>query len=464
MKISIIGTGYVGLVSGICLAYKGHKVICVDKRDDIVRRINNREATIYEPGLQVMLEQVIDKGKLSATSDLRYAVMNSDVSIIAVGTPFGDGRIDLSYIISCTTEIGEILKEKSKYHVICVKSTVAPTTTDIIVKSILETVSGKKVGEFGLSMNPEFLREGKAVEDFMNPDRIVIGACDNKSFNVVNRIYKGYFKAPIIRVNLRTAEMIKYTSNALLATLISYANEIASICEETGGVDAREVLESVTLDKRFNPKVGKHLINPEMVSYLRVGCGFGGSCFPKDVKALISFSEGKGYEPQMLESTMSINETQPVRLVNRLVKTIGDLDDKKIAVLGLAFKPDTDDVRESPALIIIRELLRKKAKVFAVDPIAVNNAAMMLPMDADELVLLTDYKIALQNADAAILVTSWPEFAGIPSYDFVSLMNKPILVDGRRVYDKKTMENAGISYVGVGLEDTGEVEYHGYKI
>jgi UDPglucose 6-dehydrogenase/GDP-mannose 6-dehydrogenase len=461
MKISIIGTGYVGLVTGVCLAHKGHKITCVDKREDIVIRINNREATIYEPGLQVLLEQVIDKGNLKATTDLRHAVMNSDVSIIAVGTPFGDGRIDLSYIIGCANEIGEILKDKDKYHVVCVKSTVAPTTTDTIVKTILETVSGKKVGEFGLAMNPEFLREAKAVEDFMNPDRIVIGAYDNKSFNVVNRIYKGNFKAPIIRVNLRTAEMIKYTSNALLATLISYSNEIASICEETGEVDIRDVLESVTLDKRFNPKVGNRLVNPEMISYLRAGCGFGGSCFPKDVKALISFSSGKGYEPDMLQSTMNINETQPIRLVKRLERNLGGLADKKIAVLGLAFKPDTDDIRESPALIIIRELIRKKAKVFAVDPIAVDNASMVLPKDNEELHLLTDYKMALQNADAAMLITSWPEFTCIPSYEFVSFMNKPVLVDGRRVYDKNIMENAGISYIGVGLDDAGEATYHG---
>jgi UDPglucose 6-dehydrogenase/GDP-mannose 6-dehydrogenase len=461
MKISIIGTGYVGLVTGVCLAHKGHKIICVDKREDIVIRINNREATIYEPGLQVLLEQVIDKGNLKATTDLRHAVMNSDVSIIAVGTPFGDGRIDLSYIIGCANEIGEILKDKDKYHVVCVKSTVAPTTTDTIVKTILETVSGKKAGKFGLAMNPEFLREAKAIEDFMNPDRIVIGAYDNKSFNVINRIYKGNFKAPIIRVNLRTAEMIKYTSNALLATLISYSNEIASICEETGEVDIRDVLESVTLDKRFNPKVGNRLVNPEMISYLRAGCGFGGSCFPKDVKALISFSSCKGYEPDMLQSTMNINETQPIRLVKRLERNLGGLADKKIAVLGLAFKPGTDDVRESPALIIIRELIRKKAKVFAVDPIAVDNASMVLPKDSEELHLLTDYKMALRNADAAMLITSWPEFTCIPPYEFVSLMNKPVLVDGRRVYDKNIMENAGISYIGVGLDDAGEATYHG---
>ncbi|MDP4181191.1 MAG: UDP-glucose/GDP-mannose dehydrogenase family protein [Bacillota bacterium] len=457
MKISIIGTGYVGLVSGVCLAAKGHKVICVDKKTDIVTRINNKEATIYEPGLDPILKQVVSNGNLTAVDNLRYAVMCSDVSIIAVGTPFGNGKIDLSYIIGCANEIGQILRDKNSYHVVCVKSTVAPTTTDTVVKSILETASGKSIGQFGLAMNPEFLREGKAVEDFMSPDRIVIGAYDDRSFNVINKIYKSKFKAPIIRVNLRTAEMIKYTSNALLASLISYSNEIASICEETGGIDVKEVLESVTLDKRFNPKKGAKLVNPEMIKYLRAGCGFGGSCFPKDVKALISFSESKGYTPDLLHATIDINETQPLRLVRRLEASLGSLQDKKIAVLGLAFKPDTDDMRESPSLIIIKELLLKKAKVFAADPIAIENANKALASDASELSFCADYKQALQDADAAVLVTSWPEFASISRDEFVDLMKNPVILDGRRVYDKSIMEEAGINYIGVGLEDVREV-------
>ena len=453
MKISIVGTGYVGLVTGVCLASKGHEVICVDKQIDIVNKINSRQATIYEPGLDELLERVVADGNLKAVNDLRYAVLNSEVSIIAVGTPFGEGKIDLSYIENSAREIGDTLKEKDAYHVVCVKSTVVPTTTDTVVKGILEAVSGKKAGKFGLAMNPEFLREGKAVEDFMNPDRIVIGAYDKKSFSTMQKIYKDYFKAPIIRVNLRTAEMIKYTSNGLLATLISYSNEIASICEETGGVDVREVLEAVTLDKRFNPIVGKKLTNPEMIKYLRAGCGFGGSCFPKDVKALVSFAGSMGYSPNMLKSTIQINETQPLRLIKRLEPKINGLKNKKVAVLGLAFKPDTDDVRESPALILVRELIKAKAKVFAVDPIAVDNAKKALPYDGIQLTFTTDYKLALLDADAAILVTSWPEFTNIPADEFVQLMRKPVLLDGRRVYDKRTFEEAGVKYIGIGLND-----------
>jgi UDPglucose 6-dehydrogenase/GDP-mannose 6-dehydrogenase len=381
------------------------------------------------------------------------AVKCTEVTIVAVGTPYSEGKIDLSQIKQSVREIGDILKNKDKYHVVCIKSTVVPTTTDTVVKNILEEASGKKAGRFGLAMNPEFLREGKAVEDFMNPDRIVIGAYDKKSFNTVKRIYKDQFKAPIIRVNLRTAEMIKYASNGLLAALISYSNEVASICEETGGIDVKEVLEGVTLDKRFSPRVGDLLINPEMTTYLMAGCGFGGSCFPKDVKALVSFADNRGYSAEMLKSILKINETQPLRLVSRLETAVGGLQGKKVAVLGVAFKPDTDDVRESPALIIIKELLNKMATVVVVDPIAVENADKVIPANASSLCYSSDYKYALQDADAAILATSWPEFSAIPAQEFVMLMKNPVLVDGRRVYDKQAMEAAEVEYIGVGLAE-----------
>lgn len=456
MKISIIGTGYVGLVTGVCLAARGHQVICVDKQENIVKRINAAQSTIYEPGLDQLLEEVVSKSNLQATTDLADAVMRTDVSIVAVGTPFGEGKIDLSYIKQSVREIGNVLKNKDKYHVVCIKSTVVPTTTDTVVKNILEEASGKKAGKFGLAMNPEFLREGKAVEDFINPDRIVIGAYDNKSFNTVKKIYKNQFKTPIIRVNLRTAEMIKYTSNSLLAALISYSNEVASICEETGGIDIREVLEAVTLDKRFNPRVEGLLTNPEMIKYLRAGCGFGGSCFPKDVKALVAFADNRGYSAEMLKSVLTINETQPLRLVSKMETAIGDLQGKKVAVLGVAFKPDTDDVRESPALIVIKELLKKRAQVVAVDPIAIENSNKVIPASGESLYYSSDYKNALQDADAAVLVTSWPEYSAIPAEEFVMLMKTPVIVDGRRVYDKQAMKTAGIKYIGVGTADMRE--------
>lgn len=450
MRISIIGTGYVGLVTGVCLASKGHQVICIDKQPEIVNRINRMETPIYEPGLEGLLKEVISKRALVATTDLKSALMNTDISIISVGTPFGGGKIDLRYIESSAQEIGKVLKEKEKYHVVCVKSTVIPTTTDTLVKNILEEASGKKAGDFGLAMNPEFLREGKAVEDFMSPDRIVIGAYDKKSFENMKKVYEGMFNAPIIEVNLRTAEMIKYTANALLATLISYSNEIAVICEKVGNIDVKEVLEGVTLDKRFNPRVEDNLINPEMVNYLRVGCGFGGSCFPKDVKALSSFSQEMGYSPSMIRATLEINQTQPFRIIERLEDIVGNLENKKISVLGLSFKPETDDIRESPSLIIIKELLKKKAKVIGVDPIAIDNTKKILPQN-ELLSYSTNYKTALQNADVAILVTPWSDFTNITPKEVINLMKRPVLVDCRRVFDKQSFEAEGVFYIGVGI-------------
>lgn len=450
MRISIIGTGYVGLVTGVCLASKGHQVICIDKQPEIVQKINSMQTPIYEPGLDVLLVNVITKGTLVATTDLKSAVMNTDISIISVGTPFGDGKIDLRYIESAAKEIGNVLKEKNNYHVICVKSTVIPTTTDTLVKNILEDASGKKAGEFGLAMNPEFLREGKAVEDFMYPDRIVIGAYDKESFVSMKKVYEDFFDAPIIKVNLRTAEMIKYTANALLATLISYSNEVAVICEKAGKIDVKEVLAGVTLDKRFNPRVNNQLINPGMVSYLRAGCGFGGSCFPKDVQALSAFSKEMGYSSPMIQATLEINYAQPRRLIERLEGILGKLENRKIAVLGLSFKPDTDDIRESPSLVIIKELLAKKAKIIGVDPIAIENMKKKFPQN-DFLHYTTDYKSALQEAEAAILVTPWSDFTKISPQEVKELMKLPILMDGRRVFDKSSFEAAGIQYIGVGL-------------
>lgn len=453
-NISIVGTGYVGLVTGVCLAAKGHKVICVDNQEIIVNKLSKGQATIYEPRIDNLLKEVISKGNFSVTNDIVDAVMNTDISIVAVGTPFKAGKIDLSYIEQSVREIGSVLKSKEKYHVVCIKSTVVPTTTDTLVKNILEEVSGKKAGTFGLAMNPEFLREGKAVDDFMNPDRIVIGAYDKESFEVIRKIYEGYFKAPIIWVNLRAAEMIKYASNSLLAALISYSNEIASICEEVGGIDVKEVLEAVTLDKRFNPRIGDVLTNPEMIKYVRAGCGFGGSCFPKDVKALVSFADDMGYSANMLKSVLSINEVQPLRLVAKLETAVNGLQDKKIVVLGVAFKPDTDDIRESPSLTVIKELLRKKARVTAVDPIAVKNANKAIPGDGINLCYSSNYRDALKDVDGAVLITNWSEFSAITAEEFIMLMKKPVLVDGRCVYNKQAMISAGVKYFTVGLTDT----------
>ncbi len=450
MKISIVGTGYVGIVTALCLCHKGHNVICIDKQKSIVDKINNGISPIYEPGLDSLLTEELKNNKISASTNIDYAVKNTDVTIISVGTPYKNNKIDLSYIEQASYEIGEAIKTKAQYHVVCVKSTVVPGTTDMLVKDIIEKASLKKVGDFGLAMNPEFLREGSAVDDFMYPDRIVIGAYDDKSFEVMSDIYKCFTDVPIIKVNPRTAEMIKYTSNSLLASLISFSNEIAAISEETGGIDTKEVLAAVSLDKRLNPLVNGNRVNPPILDYLKAGCGFGGSCFPKDVAALIAFAEEKGYNAGLLQTVMDINKNQADRMLQKLKNELGDLKDKKIIVLGLAFKPDTDDVRESPALTIIQKLIAEDVIVYAVDPLAVENAIKILGHHTN-LIYSQDIEHTSKSVDAVILVTPWKCFTEIKPDQFKAIMPKPVLLDGRRVFDKEAIAQAGIKYLGTGL-------------
>jgi UDPglucose 6-dehydrogenase/GDP-mannose 6-dehydrogenase len=450
MRISIIGTGYVGLVSGICLSFQGHDVICVDKKAEIVNDINNSISPIYEPKLDHMLNQVISEKKLYACTDINWAIENSDVTIVAVGTPFKNNAIDLTYIKECAREIGTALAEKTSYHTVCIKSTVVPGTTDTIVREIIEEASHKQVGSFGLAMNPEFLREGCAVDDFMMPDRIVIGAYDNLSFDSIAAIYKGVFDAPIIKTNLRTAEMIKYTSNSFLANLISFSNDISNICESIGGIDAIDVFDGLIMDKRIVVKNDDKQLYPGLVQYLKPGCGFGGSCFPKDVKALLTHAKANAYDAVSLEAVLAINELQPLKMVEKLESLIGDLLGKKIAVLGIAFKAETDDIRESPAIKIIQILLDKGALVTACDPEALRNAEKELKND--RLSLKENYVETLRDTEGALLVTAWESYKCIQPIEFRNLMKNAVLIDGRRVFDKNAMESAGVKYTGIGLK------------
>src|SRR4030065_2987744 len=289
MKISVIGTGYVGLVSGVCLAEKGHRVICVDQDRDKVDKINKGISPIYEKGLVELLRKNINH-TMSATTDLRSAVLETDLSMIAVGTPFKGEEIDLTYIKEVSRQIGTALKDKTTYHLVVVKSTVVPGTTDEVVLPILEEASGKKAGvTFGGGMNPEFLREGEAIADFFSPHRTVLGGMDERSVEILEELYSVLNQVDKLKTNNKTAEMIKYTANSLLATMISFSNEIANLCTAMGGVDVVDVMKGVHLDKRLSPILadGSRLI-PSFTTYIEAGCGFGGSCFPKDVKALIS--------------------------------------------------------------------------------------------------------------------------------------------------------------------------------
>jgi UDPglucose 6-dehydrogenase len=427
MRISVIGTGYVGTVSAACFAELEHEVICVDIDESKIDQINAGIPPIYEEGLSELLIRHAGKN-LSATSDYGFAVNNSDVSFICVGTPSDpQGNIDLSIVRSASASIGDSMKGKKDYHVVVVKSTVVPETTEKVVLPILEEHSGKNIGEFGIAMNPEFLREGKAVFDFMNPDKIVVGSVDEKSGDIVASLYRN-LKCEITRTDPRTAEMIKYVNNAFLATKISFSNEVGNICKELG-IDTYEVMRAVGKDFRIGP----HFLNS--------GAGFGGSCFPKDVKAIISKASGIGYEPVLLKSVIEVNEKQPLRMIYLLKNKLGDLKGKKIAVLGLAFKNDTDDIRESRSIQVIKELLEDGATVSAYDPMANDNMRELF----DNIEYYDSARDALRNVNACLIMTEWEEFKSLDrEFD---LMENKIIIDGRHmITQKKDIDYAGLCW------------------
>ncbi len=440
MKIAIVGTGYVGLVTGISLAVLGNEVLCVDSDKNKVSAINNGKSPFFEPDIEKYLKTVFKKGTLHATQNLEKAIVSSDITIIAVGTPTVESKIDLSFIKRGSEQIGKALRKTNKYHVVAVKSTVLPGVTEEVVKPILEKYSNKTTGQFGLCMNPEFLREGNAMEDALNPDRIVIGQIDDKSGKEFVKIYEK-LSSPKIFTNLWTAELTKYTANALFATLISFANEIARISESTGKIDVLDVWKGVHLDKRLSPLESGKRIKPGILSYILSGCGFGGSCFPKDIKALATFAKDQGVETSLIQSVIGINKSQPHRVILLLKKALGEnLKDKKIAILGLSFKPNTDDTRESPAFPIIEELLSEDAKVICHDPMA----------NVKDLPEASTIEGAIKDADAAVVVTAWEEYIKLTPQFFKKNMKNPIVIDGRRIYDKDLFLNSGIIYKGIG--------------
>jgi len=445
MKISVIGTGYVGLVSGVCLAEKGHQVVCVDIDEEKVKKINSSQSPIHEDGLENLLKKNLGK-TFNAITDLKKAVLKSDLSLIAVGTPFDGEVIDLKYIKQVAKEIGTVLKEKNSFHTVIVKSTVVPGTTDDVVLPILEDVSGKKAGlDFGVGMNPEFLREGEAVSDFMNPGRIVIGGSDEKTLSKMHELYQVFSGVDILKTNNKTAEMIKYTANSLLATLISFSNEIGNLCHALENVDVTEVMEGVHKDKRFMPILPDgERVRPGLVSYLAAGCGFGGSCFPKDVKALIAHGKAKGLPMELLDSVININKRQPQQVLSLLEKNVNELNELHVTVLGLAFKPGTDDMRESPSIPIIEYLMDKGAKIEAYDPVAENEARKIF--GNEQIHYHKNIEEALENTDVVILLTSWQEFQQVPGL-LKDKNPQPLFIDGRRMLPKDHFEN----YEGIGL-------------
>lgn len=444
MKISVIGTGYVGLVSGVCLADTGHTVTCVDVDAAKVDMINAGRPPIYEKGLEELLKRHCGD-RLTATTDLHAAVADTELSLIAVGTPFDGEAIDLRYIRAAAEQIGAALKEKPDYHVVVVKSTVVPGTSEEVVAPLVAQGSGKTMGpDFGIGMNPEFLREGEAVADFMAPDRIVLGANDGRCLERMQALYASFPNTDIVATTPKTAEMIKYTANSLLATMISFSNEIGNLCARIGGVDVVEVMRGVHLDKRLTPILADNQrIVPSFTTYIEAGCGFGGSCFPKDVKALISYGEAKGQAMNLLRSVIAVNRLQPEQLLKLLYKHYPEVQGLRISVLGLAFKPGTDDMRESPAIPVVKNLAVAGAKITAYDPIARHEAERIF--DPSDLQYAEDLESCVREAEVILLITRWDLFNELPRL-MAKRNPQPLVIDGRRMLDKTQFER----YEGIG--------------
>ena len=439
MNIGIIGTGYVGLVTGVCFASKGHKVLCADVIPEKIELINKGKSPIFEEGLEDLLQEVLKNQLLEATTDVDYVIENSDVVFICVGTPsLADGSMNYEYVEEASRNIGRVLKKQQKFKVVIVKSTCIPGTTSNHVGPIIEETSGMKVRfGFGLGMNPEFLREGVAVNDFLYPDRVVIGVSDDNTKDIMMKCYDGFI-APFVLVDPTSAEMIKYAANTFLATKISFFNEMANLAEKFGA-DISVVTEAVGMDHRISEK------------FMNAGIGWGGSCFPKDIRALVHKSKEFGISSKLLQAAYDINEAQPFEAVRLLKEELGDekLKGKRIAVLGLAFKPNTDDMREAPSIPIINLLLKEGANVLATDPIALEEAKHLLHHKNLEFVITAED--AITDSDACILVTEWSDYRHLRAEFFKEKMKNPIVIDGRRAFDYKKMRERGIRYRGIGL-------------
>ena len=434
MKISVIGTGYVGLVSGTCFAEMGNVVICVDNNKEKLEKLKDGQVPIYEPGLELMFKRNIREKRISFTDNLKYAVENSDVIFLCLPTPQGeDGSADLKYVLNVATEIGAIIKDSSDYKVIVNKSTV-PVGTAQKVKQNIENNGGSN---FCVASNPEFLREGFAVDDFMKPDRIVIGADNNKALDKLEELYEPFVRQgnPILRMNTESSEVTKYAANSYLAMRITYMNELANFCEKVGA-DVDLVRKGMGTDDR----IGKR--------FLFSGIGYGGSCFPKDVNALVKTSQEFGSEMSILSLVDKVNKEQKLVIVSKIKKHFGDdLSNMTFGIWGLAFKPNTDDMREAPAIYIIKELQKLGAKIKAFDPEAKETAKFYFK---DSIEYSKNIYSAIENVDALLVLTEWNEFRN-PDYNKLkSEMKNNIIFDGRNIFDVSKMEEEGFEYFSIG--------------
>ena len=444
MNLTIIGTGYVGLVTGACFSEMGSYVTCVDVDATKIEKLKQGILPIYEPGLESLVIQNHNEGLLHFTTSLPDACQSSNIFFIAVGTPPGeDGSADLKYVLQVAKEIGENITE---YSVIVDKSTVPVGTADKVRKAIKEALDKRGLEvPFDVVSNPEFLKEGAAVEDFLKPDRIVIGADSPRAAKLMQRLYAPFSRNrdKVILMNVRDAEMTKYTANAMLATKISFMNEIANICERLG-VDVENVRKGIGSDQR----IGYAFIYP--------GCGYGGSCFPKDVKALIKTSRDVGFEPEVLASVENRNKGQKQLLIQKVLRRFGeDLSDRTIAVWGLSFKPGTDDMREAPSIVLINALIEKGATIQAYDPVAMEQSKKEFPeslFSSGKIKLFETPYDAVAQCDAVVLVTEWKAFRQLRFDVMTETMKEKVIFDGRNLYDPEEVKEHGFEYHGVGRE------------
>ncbi|MEM7062395.1 MAG: UDP-glucose/GDP-mannose dehydrogenase family protein [Cyanobacteria bacterium P01_B01_bin.77] len=458
MRVCVIGTGYVGLVTGVCLSHIGHEVICIDNNEEKVKLMQSGQSPIFEPGLSELMQSSMEAGRLQFSTDLGAGVAHGDILFIAVGTPpLPTGESDTRYVEAVARGIGEHLN--GGYKVIVNKSTVPIGSGDWVHMIVMDGISERQqvpVGAgapaakpeaplFDVVSNPEFLREGSAVYDTFNPDRIVLGGSNPKAIAMMKELYEPIVErqfaedqsapqVPVLVTDLSSAEMVKYASNAFLATKISFINEVANICDRVGA-DVVQVAQGIGLDSRIGSK------------FLQAGIGWGGSCFPKDVSALLHTADDYGYEAQLLRATIDVNTRQRLLSLEKLQQMLKILKGKTVGLLGLTFKPDTDDMRDAPSLILIEHLNRLGAKVKAYDPI-VSQSGMRNGMTG--VIVETDVERLADGCDALVLVTDWTQFQDLDYAKMASLMNTPNLIDGRNFLDRKTLEAAGFTYCGVG--------------
>jgi UDPglucose 6-dehydrogenase len=439
MNLTVIGTGYVGLVSGTCFAEMGNTVTCIDIDFQKINDLNNGIIPIYEPGLEAMVTRNSNNGTLAFSTDLEKSLLKCDIAFIAVGTPMGeDGAADLKYVLEVASDIGDYMQQKL---VIVDKSTVPVGTADKVKEKIQERLikRGMKI-PFDVVSNPEFLKEGDAINDFMKPDRVVIGVESKQAEEQLKALYTPFLRTQnrMISMDVRSAEMTKYVANAMLATKISFMNEIANICELVGA-DVNKVRVGIGSDSRIG------------YSFIYPGSGYGGSCFPKDVKALKRSAQQHGYNPRLIEAVEKVNDDQKFVIANKVIHHFGEnLSNKTFAIWGLAFKPETDDMREAPAIYIIKELIKKGAKIQAYDPKAMNESETFYLKGLHNISYYDSKYSVLKNADALLLLTEWKEFRSPDFEELKVLLKQPIIFDGRNQYSSLKLEEKGFKYYQIG--------------